>query len=75
VLALGAPQFHPTQLYESALLFLFYAFLMWVYRRKKFDGQIFASYLMGYAILRAARFTSSAAVCAGIGVNESSPYS
>lgn len=44
---------HPTQIYESVLLFLFSAFLMWFYRRKKFDGQIFASYLMGYAILRA----------------------
>jgi phosphatidylglycerol:prolipoprotein diacylglycerol transferase len=44
---------HPTQIYESALNFLFYGFLMWVYGRKKFDGQIFVIYLMGYAILRA----------------------
>jgi phosphatidylglycerol---prolipoprotein diacylglyceryl transferase len=44
---------HPTQIYESALLFSFYGFLMWMYGRKKFDGQIFATYLIGYAILRA----------------------
>ncbi|MBC8126414.1 MAG: prolipoprotein diacylglyceryl transferase [Gloeobacteraceae cyanobacterium ES-bin-144] len=45
---------HPTQIYESVLNFLFFGFLMWLYRRKRFDGQIFAGYLMGYAILRAA---------------------
>lgn len=43
---------HPTQLYESALNFLFYAGLAWLYRRRKFDGQVFAVYLIGYAILR-----------------------
>ena len=44
---------HPTQLYESSLNFLLYAFLAWLYRRKKFDGEIFAIYLLGYAVLRA----------------------
>lgn len=43
---------HPVQLYESALNFLFYAGLAWLYRRRKFDGQVFAAYLIGYAILR-----------------------
>lgn len=43
---------HPTQLYESALNFLFYAGLAWLYRRRKFDGQVFAVYLIGYAIIR-----------------------
>jgi phosphatidylglycerol---prolipoprotein diacylglyceryl transferase len=43
---------HPTQLYESALNFLFYAGLAWLYRRRKFDGQVFAIYLVGYAIIR-----------------------
>ena len=43
---------HPTQIYESALNFVFYGLLMLIYRRKKFDGQIFAAYLMGYAVLR-----------------------
>jgi len=44
---------HPTQLYESSLNFLFYMFLAWLYRRRKFDGQIFAIYLIGYALIRA----------------------
>jgi phosphatidylglycerol:prolipoprotein diacylglycerol transferase len=44
---------HPTQLYESSLNFIFYVGLAWLYRRRKFDGQVFAVYLIGYAILRA----------------------
>ena len=44
---------HPTQLYESSLNLLFYIGLAWLYRRRKFDGQVFAVYLIGYAILRA----------------------
>ncbi len=47
----GAPV-HPTQIYESLLNFALYAALAWLYRRKKFDGQIFATYLVGYAVLR-----------------------
>jgi phosphatidylglycerol:prolipoprotein diacylglycerol transferase len=43
---------HPTQLYESLLNLALYLALMWLYRRKKFDGQIFAAYLVGYALLR-----------------------
>jgi phosphatidylglycerol:prolipoprotein diacylglycerol transferase len=43
---------HPTQLYESGLSLLLYAGLAWLYRRKKFDGQIFAAYLVCYAPLR-----------------------
>ena len=43
---------HPTQIYESILNFGLYFGLAWLYRRKKFNGQIFASYLVGYAILR-----------------------
>ncbi len=44
---------HPTQIYEAALNFGFFALLLLFFYRKKFDGQIFAIYLMGYAILRA----------------------
>ncbi|MGB0420034.1 MAG: prolipoprotein diacylglyceryl transferase [Limisphaerales bacterium] len=44
---------HPTQIYESAFNFLLYGALAWAYRRKRFDGQIFAIYLLAYAILRA----------------------
>jgi len=35
-----------------ALKSLFVCFLAWLYRRKKFDGQVFATYLVSYAILR-----------------------
>jgi len=45
---------HPTQLYDFAWAFALYAALAWGYRRKKFDGQIFALYLAGYAGLRSA---------------------
>ena len=27
-------------------------FLEWLFRRKRFDGQVFAAYLIGYAVLR-----------------------
>jgi len=44
---------HPTQLYESFLGLALYGALAWLYRRKKFDGQVFATYLICYAVLRA----------------------
>ncbi len=43
---------HPTQIYESLLNLALYGALEWLYRRKKFDGQIFATYLVCYAVLR-----------------------
>jgi phosphatidylglycerol:prolipoprotein diacylglycerol transferase len=43
---------HPTQLYESLMNVGLYAALVWLYRHKRFDGQVFAAYLMGYAALR-----------------------
>jgi phosphatidylglycerol:prolipoprotein diacylglycerol transferase len=43
---------HPTQVYESLLNFGLFLALAWLHRRKKFDGQIVALYLMSYAILR-----------------------
>ena len=44
---------HPTQIYESLLNFMLFSFLIWLGQRKKFDGQIFAVYLIAYALLRA----------------------
>ncbi len=44
---------HPTQLYEAVLNLGLYSALAWSYRRKRFDGQIFAAYLVLYAVLRA----------------------
>jgi phosphatidylglycerol:prolipoprotein diacylglycerol transferase len=43
---------HPTQIYEALLSLALYGGLAWLYRRKKFDGQIFATYLVCYAVLR-----------------------
>jgi len=43
---------HPTQIYEALLNFALCGTLLWLYRRKRFDGQIFASYLVIYAVLR-----------------------
>jgi phosphatidylglycerol:prolipoprotein diacylglycerol transferase len=43
---------HPVQIYEAVLNFLLYLGLAWLYRRKKFNGQVFAAYLVAYAILR-----------------------
>lgn len=51
--ATGGAPVHPTQIYEALLNFAFFGVLMLIYRRKRFDGQIFSVYLMGYAILRA----------------------
>lgn len=43
---------HPTEIYDSLLNLGLYGFLAWLYRRKKFDGQVFAVYLICYAVLR-----------------------
>jgi len=39
---------HPTQLYEAGFNFLLYAVLLLVYRRKRQDGIVLATYLMLY---------------------------
>lgn len=44
---------HPTQVYEALLNLALYLALAWAFRRRKFDGQVFAIYLMAYAPLRA----------------------
>jgi phosphatidylglycerol:prolipoprotein diacylglycerol transferase len=43
---------HPTEIYDALLNLGLYCFLAWLFRRKKFDGQVFATYLIGYAITR-----------------------
>jgi phosphatidylglycerol:prolipoprotein diacylglycerol transferase len=45
---------HPTQIYESLLNLALYAGLAWMFRNRKFNGQVFAAYLMAYAVLRLA---------------------
>jgi phosphatidylglycerol:prolipoprotein diacylglycerol transferase len=51
---LGSPTYpvHPTEIYDALLNFGVYLFLAWLFRRKKFDGQIFATYLLCYAVTR-----------------------
>jgi phosphatidylglycerol:prolipoprotein diacylglycerol transferase len=49
----GGVGVHPTQIYEAVLNFMLYLGLAWLFRRRKFDGQVFSVYLICYAILRA----------------------
>jgi len=51
---LGPPTYpvHPTEVYEALLNLGLYAGLAWLFRRRKFDGQVFSVYLMSYAVLR-----------------------
>jgi phosphatidylglycerol:prolipoprotein diacylglycerol transferase len=55
---LGGPfaaiSLHPTQIYEAAATALIFAFLLWLGRRRQFDGQIVLAYAILYAV---ARFT------------------
>lgn len=43
---------HPTQLYSSTAIFTILVIILFVSRRKQFDGQLFMLYLMLYAIAR-----------------------
>jgi len=47
----GAPV-HPTEIYDALLNFALYLGLAWMFRRKRFDGQVFATYLLFYAVFR-----------------------
>jgi phosphatidylglycerol:prolipoprotein diacylglycerol transferase len=42
----------PTQLFESAVELANFFFLMWLLRRRKFEGQVFGSFLFIYGIAR-----------------------
>ncbi|HXK59454.1 MAG TPA: prolipoprotein diacylglyceryl transferase [Acidobacteriota bacterium] len=43
---------HPAQLYESFSTLLIFLFLLVLHRHKKFQGQVFAAYLIAYGIAR-----------------------
>jgi phosphatidylglycerol:prolipoprotein diacylglycerol transferase len=43
---------HPTQIYEALLSLAVYAFLAWLFRHRRFNGQIFAAYLVAYSLTR-----------------------
>jgi phosphatidylglycerol:prolipoprotein diacylglycerol transferase len=48
----GGLPVHPTEIYDALDNFILYLLLAWLFRRKKFDGEVFATYLIGYAITR-----------------------
>ncbi len=43
---------HPTQLYEAAGALVLFFVLLRMHARRRFRGQVFASYLLGYGVLR-----------------------
>jgi phosphatidylglycerol---prolipoprotein diacylglyceryl transferase len=43
---------HPTEIYDALLNLVLYFALAWLFRRRKFDGQILVLYFIGYAICR-----------------------
>ena len=43
---------HPTQLYESFIMLAVFGFLVFLHRRKKFDGQILIAYGIIYSLVR-----------------------
>jgi phosphatidylglycerol:prolipoprotein diacylglycerol transferase len=54
-LIVGTPlgvRLHPTQLYESTTEFLIFLLLLWLTRRQKFTGQIFAAFAVLYGAAR-----------------------
>jgi phosphatidylglycerol:prolipoprotein diacylglycerol transferase len=50
--ATSAAAVHPTEIYDALLNLVLYFALAWWFRRRKFEGQVFALYLMGYAVFR-----------------------
>lgn len=43
---------HPTQLYEAVLCLALAGALAWGFRRRRFEGQLFALYLLAYGVMR-----------------------
>ncbi len=48
---LGVP-LHPTQIYEFIIELANFAFLWWLLKRRKFDGQVIGAYLFIYGVAR-----------------------
>ena len=48
---LGLP-LHPTQLYEALFLGILFAFVHWLYPRRRFPGQVVCTYVVLYAAFR-----------------------
>ncbi|HXM36066.1 MAG TPA: prolipoprotein diacylglyceryl transferase [Pyrinomonadaceae bacterium] len=47
----GVP-LHPTQLYESFAMLIVFFFLLWLHRRRRFNGQVIMAYALLYAAIR-----------------------
>jgi phosphatidylglycerol---prolipoprotein diacylglyceryl transferase len=43
---------HPTQLYESFAMLLVFLFLLWLHKRKRFNGQVILVYALLYSAIR-----------------------
>jgi len=43
---------HPTQLYESFAMLLVFFFLLWLHKRRRFNGQVILSYTLLYSVIR-----------------------
>jgi phosphatidylglycerol:prolipoprotein diacylglycerol transferase len=43
---------HPVQLYEAILNFINFGILTIILKKKKFDGQVFAFYIINYSVIR-----------------------
>jgi phosphatidylglycerol:prolipoprotein diacylglycerol transferase len=43
---------HPTQLYEASALFILFCGLLWIFKHKRFDGQVGLTYFMAYPLIR-----------------------
>lgn len=43
---------HPTQLYESFAMLLVFVILLWLHKRKRFDGQVVLFYGLLYSVVR-----------------------
>lgn len=43
---------HPTQLYESFAMLIVFIFLLWLHKRKRFNGQVILAYALLYAVIR-----------------------
>jgi phosphatidylglycerol:prolipoprotein diacylglycerol transferase len=47
----GVP-LHPTQLYEAVGMLVLFCGLLWLHRRRAFDGQVFLVFFIAYPVLR-----------------------
>jgi phosphatidylglycerol---prolipoprotein diacylglyceryl transferase len=43
---------HPTQLYESFAMLIVFFFLLWLHKRKRFNGQVILAYALLYSVIR-----------------------